>query len=304
MSQPTRWLDDPTRAGPEALVARAAEVAPKPVDLHTWDDVLARAAAKPRGPKLLPTFVVSATLGVLLVLGTRTAMKPEAPSTPASPVLVAMENTRWHQEPGDLVVLESGKLSLPTPTSQVVRVRTPHVSIEARASRFLADVAVNGTMVFVEEGEVVVRIGAQERRLRAGESLTWPPAPVVPEKLLVRPTELGCSEVPSGERLACLEAEAQGAGLTAQAALYEVGALELRAGHHAAARAAWQSSLTRFGDGVLHPEVRLALLVELVRERDFGAALEAAKDFERVCADDARVEDVRTLRLALEALPR
>jgi|GEM_PF-2143091 hypothetical protein len=302
MSQPTRWLDDPQRTDAQNVVALAASVPPREVDLHTWDDVLARAAVAPRGPRLVPTFAVSALFGVLLVLGARGLSKP-APSASPSPVLMASDTTRWRQEAGDVVVLESGRLSLPTPTSQVVRVRTPHVSIEARASRFLADVALNGTVVLVEEGEVVVRVGGQERRLRAGESLTWPPAPTVPENLLVRPSELGCSEVPAGERLGCLQKEAQGTDLTAQAALYEVGALELRAGHPAAARAAWRSSLERFGSGVLHPEVRLALLVELVRARDFGAALDVAREFERTCADDARVEDVRQLRVALEALP-
>ena len=305
MSQPSRWHDEANPNPQRRLVALAAAVPAIPVDLHTWDDVLARSAITRSTPRLLPSFVLSAIAGLTLVLLTRAVFSPPpAQTTAPSPVLMASETTRWRQGSDGVVVLEVGRLALPTPSAQWVRVKTPHVSIEAQRSRFLAEVVVNGTVISVEEGEVVVRMGGQERRLRAGDTLTWPPAPDLPNNLLVRPIELGCSEVGGDARRACLTAEARGDDLAAQAALSDLGALELRAGHPAAARAAWLESLERFGDGVLHPEVRLALLVEQVRARDFGAALQTARDFEVRCADDARVDDVRKLRIALEALPR
>lgn len=304
MNLPPRWQEQTDLTPARELVALAASVQPIPVQPTTWDDLMVRAAVSPPGPRLLPSFAASVMVGVLLVLGSQAVLNaarvPEAPAP--SPVLMASTSARWRQEPDGLVVLEAGRLVLPAKSAQLIRVKTPHLTVEARTSRFLAEVVVNGTVVVVEEGDVVVRMGRQERHLLAGESLTWPSAPLVPQNLLVRPTELGCAQAPPDQRRACLEREAQGADLTAEAALYEVGALALREGRHAEARAAWHSSLERFGDGVLHPEVRLALLVEQVRERDFAGAQQTAREFERACPDDARLPEVRSLRLALEAL--
>ena len=304
MNLPPRWHDDPTDLTPaRKLVALAASVPPLSVPPGTWNELALRAATSPSRPRLLPSFALSMVAGVLLVLITRAALGPGTTAPPPpSPVLVASTSAKWKQEAGGLVVLEAGRLVLPAKSSQLVRVKTPHLTIEARTSRFLAEVVVNGTVVIVEEGDVVVRMGTQERHLLTGQSLTWPSAPQVPENLLVRPAELGCAQVPAAEKRACLEREAQGTDLTAEAALYEVGALALREGRHAEARAAWLSSLERFGDGVLHPEVRLALLVEQVGARDFAGAQQTAREFERACPDDPRLADVRSLRLALEAL--
>ncbi len=304
MNLSPRWHDETDLTPPRKLVALAASVPAIPVRPDTWDDVALRAAATHAGPRLLPSFLASVVVGVLLVLFSRAALKGSSEPAPhsASPVLVASTSARWKQEADGLVVLEAGRLVLPAKSTQLIRVKTEHLSIEAKMSRFLAEVVVNGTVVSVEEGDVVVRTGTQVRHLLAGQSLTWPSAPPVPENLLVRPTELGCAQAPVDEKRACLEREAQGDDLTAEAALYEVGALALREGRHAEARAAWLSSLERFSDGVLHPEVRLALLVEQVRARDFAAAQQTAREFERTCPEDARVGDVRSLRLALEAL--
>ncbi len=303
MNLPPRWHDEQTDLTPaRKLVALAASVPPLSVQPGTWDELALRAAATPSGPRLLPSFVLSVVAGVLLVLVTRAALGPGTTAPTPSPVLIASTSAKWNQQADGLVVLEAGRLVLPAKSTQLVRVKTPHLTIEARTSRFLAEVVVNGTVVFVEEGDVVVRMGTQERHLLTGQSLTWPSAPQVPENLLVRPAELGCAQVPAAEKRACLEREAQGTDLTAEAALYEVGALALREGRHAEARAAWLSSLERFGDGVLHPEVRLALLVEQVGARDFEGAQQTAREFERTCPDDPRLADVRSLRLALEAL--
>ena len=64
--------------------------------------------------------------------------------------------------------------------------------------------------------------------------------------------------------------------------------LEAKAGRSDGAIDAWRQSLKRFPDGVLHPEVRLALLVELVRARRFAEAEVVAREFEVACADDPR----------------
>ncbi len=82
--------------------------------------------------------------------------------------------------------------------------------------------------------------------------------------------------------------------------LYELGVLELKQGNRADALAAWTTSLSRFPSGVLHPEVRLALLVELTKERRFTEALSVARAFETACADDPRLGDVQAPRHSLE----
>lgn len=136
----------------------------------------------------------------------------------------------------------------------------------------------SGTSLFVEEGEVVLRAGDLTRVVKAGESLVWPPTPEIPSALLETsaPTAARCDEVPERARHACLEGEAKGSTLDAQAALFELGTLE-----------SLDESLRRFPDGVLRPEVRLRRLVLLVKARRFDEARAAARDFEQACPDDA-----------------
>ncbi|MFZ5446420.1 MAG: hypothetical protein ACOZQL_40910 [Myxococcota bacterium] len=81
--------------------------------------------------------------------------------------------------------------------------------------------------------------------------------------------------------------------------MFELAALQAQRGQHAAALATWQQWLARFPEGVLHPEARLALFVELSRERRFDEARAAAAEFERTCAGDPRLPEVARLRDAL-----
>jgi len=85
-----------------------------------------------------------------------------------------------------------------------------------------------------------------------------------------------------------------------QAALYGLGSLHAREGRRAVALETWRASLTRFPNGVLEPEVRLAVLVELVRARRTDDAIAEAKAFEATFPTDARTDDVRSLRRSLE----
>jgi hypothetical protein len=145
-----------------------------------------------------------------------------------------------------------------------------------------------------EEGDVVLRTPEGRRVVHAGESLLWPPAPDIPQALLAEPVDATptCLEARGAQRAQCLATEASRDGLDAQAALYELGALQVASGERRAALDTFRGSLTRFPDGVLHPEVRLALLVELVRARRFTEAAAAARDFEAACAEDPRMGDV------------
>lgn len=281
----------------ETLIARAASVKPKPVDLAQWDEVVALAAVRPRRDwRLVPAFAVSLALGLGLVF----LATPKREPLPAVQ-LVASSDAKWTQQSASLVVLTRGRMRVNEPSPVLVRLETPHVTLEAQRSRFLAEVIASGTSLVVEEGEVILRAGSVTRVVRAGESLVWPPAPTIPQALMENapaPAEARCANAGSGRR-DCLATEALGSSLEAQAALYELGALEASEGHVEAAISAWEQSLARFPDGVLHPEVRLKLLVELVRARRFSEAAKVADGFEQAASGDPRVEDVVSLRRRL-----
>ncbi len=282
----------------EQLVARAASVTPRPIDAASWDEVVARSAMRPtRDARLIPAFMLAVAAGVGVVL----LISRPAPLPAAQPglQLVASAGTKWKQSSPTTVVLSAGRMSMVR--AGEVRIETPHATIEAHQSRFLAEVISSGTSLIVEEGEVVLRAGSITRIVRAGESLLWPPSPEIPARLLETPpvVEERCSTSPVGERRGCLEAEAATSSLDAQAALYELGVLEAKSGRSERAIDAWNQSLRRFPEGVLHPEVRLALLVELVRARRFAEAEIAAQAFEKACADDPRRAEVGTLRALL-----
>lgn len=299
MSEPGRWSDseEPSAQQAARLFALAASTPAAQVDLRGWDDVV-RAASSRRDWRLVPAFGASLVAGALLVV----ALRPSPPAAPAkeAPVLVASANALWATQPSGVVRLEAGRLSVQRATSARVVLQTPHATIEASGARFLAEVTAGGTTLVVEEGEAVLRARDTTRQVRAGETLVWPPAPTIPAPLTTStaPASTVCAD-PTVSRLDCLRAEAKGEGLTAQAALYELGVFEAKRGNRDDALAAWTASLSRFPDGVLHPEVRLALLVELVQARRFTEAAAVAQGFEAACADDPRVGDVRRLRESL-----
>ena len=132
-------------------------------------------------------------------------------------------------------------------------------------------------------------------------ALTWPPGPAIPRHLLEAAplSTSGCGSLEPVARRECLRREADGESLQAQAALFELGNVEAGQGDLEASLRTWRESLERFPEGVLHPEVRLAVLIELVRARRFAQARAAAQDFEAHCTGDPRSADVGALRRQL-----
>lgn len=280
------------------LVALTAQIPPAPVDLASWEQVVS-ASHRTRDWRLLPAFGAAVLAGVLLVSWLKPAKTVEVAAAEA-PVLVASANASWVQQPSGVVRLEAGRLSVQRATAGRVVLETPHATLEASRSRFLAEVTAGGTTLVVQEGEVLLRAKEVTRVVKAGETLVWPPTPTIPAPLSQVAATTPVCDAAAGDRLECLRLEAKGDGLLAQAALYELGVLELKQGNRSDALAAWTTSLSRFPAGVLHPEVRLALLVELTKQRRFTEALAVAREFERVCADDPRLGDVLALRHSLE----
>ncbi|MDX2010546.1 MAG: FecR domain-containing protein [Myxococcaceae bacterium] len=300
MDELRAWTEATDEAGARAakLVATAAAIPPAPVDLTAWDVVVARSAAPRHDGRLVFAFAASLAAGIALVVAL--SPKPTTPTAVDPPVLVASSSARWTQGADGVVSLAAGRLSVERASAAKLTLATPHATIEATRARFLAEVTAGGTTLVVEEGEVVLRAQGQTRTVKAGQTLVWPEAPNIPAPLEARPTAVAAVCEGVGARLDCLKLEAKGDGLAAQAALYELGVAERESGHVADALAAWTTSLSRFPDGVLHPEVRLALLVELTRQRRFAEALAVARGFETACAADPRVADVQALRRSLE----
>ncbi|MDP1825867.1 MAG: FecR domain-containing protein [Archangium sp.] len=297
MTPPTR-LSDGAQTPAEHQIALAASVEASPLRADGWDDLMARAVlARPPVARLIPAFVLSFMCGVGLVVALRPVQPPPSPGT----VVLATAASRWSSPAPNEVTLQSGRLWMTTPSDEPLLIRTPDVVLEVTRSRFLAEVVSGGTTIQVDEGQVVLRANEVVRVVRSGESLTWPPAPVIPGPLLelAPASESRCSSLDATASRACLRSEADGNSLAAQAALYELGVAEVKRGALEEGLQVWRESLERFPGGVLHPEVRLALLIELVKARRFSEAREAATDFELQCAADPRLLAVASLRRAL-----
>lgn len=297
MSSPRRLLEAPTTEA-ERQVALAASVEAAPLPGAGWDEVLGRAVMRRPSPwRLVPAFALSALAGVLLVLLVRPVVRP----APRQVELVAAADTKWTQVSAEEVALESGRLTFSRPRGRPVRVRTPHVVLETANARFLAEVTASGTTVVVEEGEVVLRAPTSTRTVHAGEAVTWPLAPEIPSALEPGTPAPGGKCQGSGAAVrACLELEARGASMDAEAAAWELGALEAREGNGARAVEVWTEALTRFPDGMLAPELRIALVVELVKARRFPEAKQQARAFIAAWPDDPRRAEMQKLATALE----
>lgn len=289
MSDLRRWSDAPTTPA-QKLVALSAEVPPRPVDLASgWQGVLVATARPRRDWRLIPAFLASVALGAALMLLLR-------PQVPAGPQVLAATGAQWEMR-GAEVYVASGKVTV---SSRAQKIATPHLRVELLNGRVATEVSAHRTFLSVEEGEVVMRSGA---RLLSGATLSWPPEPEISPRLLAQTTTAPICESAGADQLAqCLELESAGDGLQAQAALYELGAFHARNHQPARALEAWHSSLKRFPEGVLHPEVRLAMLLELTRQKRFVEAERAARMFEETCPDDPRRNDVARLRASLRTV--
>ncbi|MBK7859239.1 MAG: hypothetical protein IPJ65_11585 [Archangiaceae bacterium] len=292
MTETPRWLE--TRDTEAArLVALTAAVEPRSLDVAAgWRQVLIDSGRPRRSWLLIPAWVASMALGALLVLW----LWPHVAPSRFAPTVEAASDARWSQK-ADEVVLEAGRLSLRAPRSGALMATTPHVRLEVVRGRVAADVTSSHTALRVESGETVVRAAERVWRLGAGDAMSWPVQPDIAPQLLGGAPPLGLCEASAPAQLVdCLELESRGAGMRAEAALYELGALRARQGRREAALDAWRASLARFPTGVLHPEVRLALLLELIAAERYPEAIRVAHDFEAACPDDARVGDVARLR--------
>ncbi len=298
MNAPSRLIES-AQTPAERLIAEAASVEPRPLERNSWQAVTERALTQRPSPlRLVPAFALSAVAGVVLVLAVRPSVEVAPKPQPAAMTMSA--NARWALLSAEEVSLDSGRLRVVRANGSRLRIRMPDAVVESVNARFLAELINGVSSVQVEEGEVVIRTGEGSKTLKAGEVLRWRAAPVIPSTLVAAPAVEGsCQGLVGDPQRACLEAEARGASLDAQAALYELALLEARAGRSAQAIEAFRQSLERFPAGVLDPEARVALTLELVKLARYAEAQQAARDFIRLYPADARVPDVEALERSL-----
>ncbi len=291
---PVRWAERPHSTA-SRWVALTTEVEPRRVDLNRgWQNVLVAAAAPRSDWRQVPALLVSMVLGAVLVLLAWPALR-----APALAQIQAGDDAHWHVN-GREVVIESGHVTFHSPGRGALDVATPHVKIEVSNGRVAAEVTAARTTVWVQDGEAVVRTRESFQRLRSGDAFSWPPLPAISERLIPSTAPaLVCESAAPDVLGTCLETESQGTSLRAEAASYELGVWQVKAGHGERAVETWRRSLERFPEGVLHPEVRLALMLELVREQRLHEAGDVASAFEKACSDDPRRVDVARLRRSL-----
>ena len=240
-----------------------------------WSAVLERRAQRnaPALPRYsLPAFVAAAAVASLLVVVMWPASEPAVTEIP-----------------GAQLAARSGQPSLLTagavrgaPSRTLARLATPHANIEWTQARFLLDVTGDGSVLLVEQGEVVWRPNdGKAQRVTAGQRVRAPrPKPVELPRGFGEVTVAPSAQC-AGDR-ACLEGLAQGENLAAQNALFELGRYE--------------EYLQRFPDGVLAPEAGLAQLSALVRAERYPEALALARSLEARFGN----AEVRALRIQLE----
>jgi hypothetical protein len=218
--------------------------------------------------------------------------------------LAAASGAKWSRSAEGTVQLDQGRLELKASVAEPSKVKTREVSVATTDARYAMEATQAGTSVWVFQGSVEVSTRGGVVVVRAGENKQFSTAQV-PSALEPMPLDQAspsCARLSLEGRLSCLDHEAAGEGMRAQAALYEKAYLQANAGRTAAAEETLKGSLQRFPRGVLHPEVRIALMWVLVAQRRYEDAEAVAGGFLSACADDPRYADVQSFLKTLDWL--
>jgi TolA-binding protein len=208
----------------------------------------------------------------------------------------ASPTARWTRA-ADAVRVQSGQVRVRPHADQTLAVVTPQLQATLRNSAALFDVSASGTILSVESGQVAWRGSRGAGRAVTGEQVKVPAAASTLSVAPKGPPLEGCvAEKGEAAYESCLGVMAQGSGLAAQTALYELAMLahERRQLEEAARR--FQAYAQRFPEGAFAPEASIARMVDL---REAGKSAEAADEAARflsVFGDEPRVDDVRRFR--------
>ncbi len=167
---------------------------------------------------------------------------------------------------------------------------TPHGRVVWRDARFLVDVTDERTLLFVDEGNVVWRSVFGERTLTAGAELRAPPV------VAALPPSRSCPATPVEARVSCLERLAEGSGLGAQNALFELGWVELhQRGAPSRALTQWERYLQRFPEGALEAEARALRVLTFAEQGEVEAARDELAQFREALPGDPLLTPLSSL---------
>jgi TolA-binding protein len=252
----------------------------------------ALAAGQPSGGRL---WLQVAVLAGSAVVG---AASFELLSPPRAAVAIEEVNpvasAHWRRT-GDAVVVEAGQVRVQRGTAvAALTVTTPQLQAVVQNAAALFEVTDGTTRVLVESGEVAWRAKDRSGRVGAGQAVTIARAVAALAVAPRGPPVDACgAKAGSDAYRSCLQGEAMGEGLAAQAALFELGMIAHERGELGESVQLFRSYARRFPDGALAPEAAIALMVDL---RGSGAlseaSAEAAKFPERFPAEP-RIDDVR-----------
>ena len=179
-----------------------------------------------------------------------------------------------------LLALVRGRIALavvPKPRPAPFRITAGHYEFTVLGTRFTVQRASEHVGLVVSEGRVAVsRAGRRLRIVAAGG--TWSSGPMAPPaEPASAPPECAApaSERPGPAALPCLRAQAAGAGLRAQIALFHIGRINQEdLGEPAGALATFEELRRRFPDGLLRAESDLSIVELLAAAGRSSEALE------------------------------
>jgi len=208
-------------------------------------------------------------------------------------VVQASATARWRQE-GESVKVERGLVRIRPRGREAVAVVTPQLEAMVQNAAALFDVTARSTVLKAESGEVSWRAAGKSGTVQAGQSVTLG-LPVARLSMPPRgvPLESCTSNPESRAYTACLAKAAEGSGLTAETALYELAVLAHERGELDEATRLFRAYGERFPEGVFAPEASIGLMIDLEQAgKPAEAAAEAAR-FPVRFSGEPRIEDVR-----------
>jgi TolA-binding protein len=207
------------------------------------------------------------------------------------------------EHPGEeRVELRKGGLRVRVPARAVDRpfvLVTSHGRLVVSGSRFTIETSKVEDVVSVSEGSVRFEDDDRHREIGAGQSLHTSAFRIGPA-ISLRPTVPlavvvpGCDVSPKAAT-ACYRAVADGAGASAQNALYALALRHQLDGERASSIAELTEYARRFPDGILAPDAAWTLIGVLLAEHRYMVALEQARAFAHRFPFDDRRADVALL---------
>ena len=283
-------LSASTREALDAFAARTDEPFPRARSAAVLQSALSAAQGQP--PRTLLNAAAFALACAVGFAGVSSLVGGAKPPSRADEVQ-ASSLARWHWE-GSALKVEAGHVRLaPIPGRQFAFV-TPVVEAMVSDAAAMVDVSETATTLAVERGEVTWRAASRTGTLRAGEKLIFksavPPLSAAPRG----PPLASClGGTGGGGYEACVAVAAEGAGLAAETALFELGMAARDRGDVDKAVRQFRLYSERFPGGMFAPEASIVLMLTLRDANQLPEAVSEARRFLLRFPDEPRTLQVR-----------